>query len=60
MSAVENMRSYALIARAYADDTERLAAAFERLYASLSDTQKRAADSLFREQAAAAKPPPEH
>jgi hypothetical protein len=57
MSAVENMHSYAEIARAYADNTERLAAAFDRLYASLSDAQKQAADALFREQAAAAVKP---
>ncbi len=48
MSAVENMHSYAEIARAYADNTERLATAFDRLNASLSDTQKQAADALFR------------
>ena len=57
MSAVENMHSYAEIARAYADDTERLATAFDSLYASLSDIQKQAADTLFREQAAAAAKP---
>ena len=38
MSAVDNMHSYAQIARAYADNTERLATAFDSLYASLSDT----------------------
>jgi periplasmic protein CpxP/Spy len=57
MNAEENMRSYAEIARAYADNTEHLATAFDRLYASLSDTQKQAADTLFREQAAAAARP---
>jgi periplasmic protein CpxP/Spy len=57
MTAVENMHSYAEIARAYADNTERLATAFDTLYASLSDRQKRAADALFREQAAAAAKP---
>jgi hypothetical protein len=51
MSAVENMHSYVQIARAYADNTERLATAFDSLYASLSDTQKQAADTLFRQQA---------
>jgi hypothetical protein len=57
MNAVENMHSYAQIARAYADNTEHLATAFDGLYASLSDTQKQAADALFRQQAlAAAKP----
>ena len=53
MSATDNMHSYAQIARAYADNTERLATAFDGLYASLSDTQKQAADMLFRQQATA-------
>src|SRR5215470_954130 len=57
MSAVDNMHSYAQIARAYADNTEHLATAFDSLYASLTDTQKQAADTLFREQAAAASQP---
>ena len=57
MSAVDNMHSYAQIARAYADNTEHLAAAFDSLYASLTDTQKQAADTLFRQQAAAAAQP---
>lgn len=54
MSATENMHSYAEIARAYADSTERLATAFDSLYASLSETQKQAANTLFRQQATAA------
>lgn len=53
MSAVENMHSYADIARAYADDTARLSSAFDTLYAGLSDQQKLAADELFRQQATA-------
>lgn len=57
MSAVDNMRSYAEIARDYAANTDRLATAFESLYASLSDTQKQAADSLFRQQAVASAQP---
>ena len=57
MNAPDNMRSYAQIARAYADNTERLATAFDSLYASLSDTQKAAADTLFRQQASAAAQP---
>ena len=57
MSAVDNMRSYAEIARDYANNTERLATAFESLYASLSDTQKQAADTLFRQQAVASAQP---
>lgn len=57
MSAVDNMHSYARIARAYADNTERLATAFDSLYATLTDTQKQAADTLFREHASAASQP---
>lgn len=54
MSAVDNMHDYARIARTYADNTERLATAFDSLYASLSETQKRTADAIFRQQATAA------
>ena len=57
MNATDNMHSYAQIARAYADNTERLATAFDSLYTSLSDTQKQAADTLFRQQATAAAQP---
>ena len=57
MNAPDNMHSYAQIARAYADNTEHLATAFDSLYASLSDTQKQAADTLFRQQATAAAQP---
>jgi hypothetical protein len=57
MNAPDNMHSYAQIARAYADNTERLATAFDSLYASLSDTQKQAADMMFRQQATAAAQP---
>jgi len=52
MSAVDNMRSYADIARAYADTMDRLATDFASLYAGLSDLQRRAADRLFHGQAA--------
>ena len=57
MNATENMHSYAQIARAYADNTERLATAFDSLYGSLSDTQKQAVDTLFRQQASASPQP---
>ena len=57
MSAPDNMHSYAQVARSYADNTERLATAFDSLYASLSDTQKQAADTMFRQQATAAAQP---
>src|ERR1700737_5570678 len=51
MNATDNMHSYEPIARAYADNTERLATAFDSLYASLTDTQKQAADTLSRSRA---------
>lgn len=57
MNAVDNMHSYAKIARTYADSTEHLATAFDNLYASLSDTQKQAADNLFRQEATVAAQP---
>lgn len=57
MNAVANMQSYAQISRAYADGTEKLATAFQALYATLSDQQKIAADTLFRQQAAQAAVP---
>jgi hypothetical protein len=49
MSAVDNMKSYAAIARSYADDTEKLATAFASLYAKLSPEQQKTADQLFRQ-----------
>jgi protein CpxP len=52
MSALENMQSYAQIARAYADATEALAQAFASLYAVLSDQQKQTVDGIFRQDAA--------
>jgi hypothetical protein len=52
MSAVDNMKSYAAIARSYADNTEKLATAFASLYAKLSPDQQKTADELFHQ------PPP--
>lgn len=57
MNASANMISYAQISRAYADGTEKLAAAFQAFYGVLSDQQKLAADTLFRQQAAQATQP---
>jgi periplasmic protein CpxP/Spy len=51
LSALDNMKSYAQVARAYADNTEALATAFEGLYGVLSDQQKLTIDTLFREEA---------
>jgi hypothetical protein len=52
MSALDNMKSYARVARAYADNTEALATAFEALYGVLTDQQKQTIDTLFRQEAA--------
>jgi periplasmic protein CpxP/Spy len=51
MNALDNMKSYAQVARAYADNTEKLSVAFEALYGVLSDQQKQTIDTLFRQQA---------
>ena len=51
MNALDNMKSYAQVARTYADDTEKLSAAFETLYGVLSQQQKQTIDTLFRQQA---------
>jgi len=52
MNALDNMKSYAHIARVYADNTEALANAFAALYGVLTDQQKQTIDGLFREDAA--------
>jgi periplasmic protein CpxP/Spy len=52
MNALDNMKSYARVVRAYADNTDRLEAAFEILYNSLSDQQRQTLDTLFRRDAA--------
>lgn len=52
MNALDNMKSYAEIARAYADNTQALATAFEALYGVLTIQQKQTIDTLFRQDAA--------
>jgi protein CpxP len=51
MNALDNMKSYADIARAYADNTQALATAFEALYGVLTVQQKQTIDTLFRQDA---------
>ena len=48
-SALDNMRQYAQIAQAHADDVKRLVDAFEPLYNSFSPEQKKVADTTFRQ-----------
>ena len=45
ISAVEKMRSYAAIARDYANNTERVSTAFDTLCANLSEAQTQAVAS---------------
>jgi hypothetical protein len=48
MTAAENMQSYATIAMEHAQDMQKMVPAFQALYSSMSDTQKRTADQVFR------------
>ena len=47
MTALDDTKSYADIAQAHADAAKKIAAAFEPLYASMSDDQKKNADAVF-------------
>jgi protein CpxP len=51
MTAPENMQSYAQIAMNHAKDMEKLAPAFQTLYDTMSDSQKKTADQVFRDDA---------
>jgi Skp family chaperone for outer membrane proteins len=55
MSAVDDMQSYAQVAQQHAQDMQKLSAAFQTLYASMSDDQKKNADMVFRARVAQAK-----
>jgi uncharacterized membrane protein YdfJ with MMPL/SSD domain len=48
MTAPENMQSYAQIAQQHSQDMQKLSGAFQTLYSSLSDEQKKNADEVFR------------
>jgi hypothetical protein len=48
MNAVGDLKSYAVIADAHADGLRKLILAFSALYASMSDEQKKQADTLFK------------
>jgi periplasmic protein CpxP/Spy len=51
MTATENMQSYAQLAATNAQDVQKLVPAFQALYDTMSDTQKRTADQVFRDDA---------
>jgi len=48
MNAIDDLRAYEAIVDAHAAGVKKLMAAFETLYASLSDAQKKKADAEFR------------
>ena len=48
MNAVDDLKSYGAVIDAHADEIKKFAAAFEPLYASMSDAQQAEADALFR------------
>jgi protein CpxP len=48
MTAIEDLKSYSEIAQAHADELKNFIPVFEELYASMSDDQKKDADTLFR------------
>ncbi len=49
MTAVDDLKAYASMERARADDVERLIPAFDSLYQSMSTEQRAAADKTFHE-----------
>jgi protein CpxP len=49
LTAPENMQSYATVATTHAQDVQKLVPAFQALYATMSDSQKRLADQAFRD-----------
>ena len=48
LDAADNMQSYAQLAQVHATDMQKLATAFQSLYASFPEAQKQVADSVFR------------
>lgn len=49
MSAVDDLRSYESLAEVHAEGMKKLVAAFAPLYDSMSETQKKTADTVFRQ-----------
>lgn len=48
MTAAQDMQSYAQLAQQHAQDMQKLSAAFQTLYDSMSPEQKQTADAVFR------------
>jgi protein CpxP len=51
MTAPENMQSYGQVAMSHAQDMQKLVPAFQTLYDTMSDSQKKTADGVFRDDA---------
>ena len=49
MNALDDLRSYAAVAQAHAEDMQRLVPAFQVLYATLSPQQQKTADEVFKD-----------
>lgn len=49
MTAVDDLKSYAEISAAHAEGSKKMISAFQPLYDSMSDEQRKAADEEFRE-----------
>jgi hypothetical protein len=50
-TALDDMRAYAAITEAHAEDIQKMLPAFEALYNAMSPDQRRTADSVFRDYA---------
>jgi hypothetical protein len=50
MNAPENMQSYGKVAMSHAQDMQKLVPAFQALYDTMSDSQKKTADQVFRDE----------
>jgi superoxide dismutase len=53
-SAVDELKSYAAVIDAHADEIRKLIPTFQALYDSMSDAQKKTADAIFRSRMRAA------
>jgi hypothetical protein len=56
MTAAENMQSYALVAMEHAQEMQKLVPVFDALYGTMSGSQKKTADEVFRNDASDADP----
>jgi protein CpxP len=48
MTAVDDLKTYAMFAQAHVDGLKNLTSSFETLYASMPDSQKKTADHVFQ------------